>query len=84
MLLFGSKNWVVTPRMGKALGGDPGPGVKTVDGTALAEDTIWEVEIHLDGDGKGGGRVIENGRINLVAPEHGHTVHRYAITVKSV
>ena len=84
MLLVGSMNWVVTARMGKALGGDPGPGVKTVDGTALAEDTIWEVEIHLDGDCNGVGRERDSGGRHPAALEHGRTVHCYAITVRPV
>ena len=68
VLLFGSENWVVTLLMGKALGGVSGPGGKTVDGTAPAEDTGWEVDIHLSGDGKEEGRVLDDGRIHPAAP----------------
>ena len=46
-----------------------------VEGTAPAEDTGQEVDIHLCGNTKGGSGVIDDRRINLVAPEHGCTVH---------
>ena len=84
VLLFGSETWVVTPRMGKALGGGSGPGDETVDGTAPVEDTGQGVDIHLGGDGKGGGGVLDDGGIYLAAPEHGRTVHHYVITVRPV
>ena len=39
VLLFGAETWVVTPHMGKALGGGGSePGGKTADETAPAED----------------------------------------------
>ena len=84
VLLFGSETWVVTTRMGKALGGGSGPGDKTADGTAPAEDTIRAVDIHLVGDDKGGGGVIDNEGIHQAAPEHGRTLHLYTITVRPV
>ena len=55
-----------------------------VDGTAPAEDTGWEVYIHLSGNGKGGGGVLYNGGIHPASLEHDRTVHRYAITVRPV
>ena len=55
-----------------------------VDRTALTDDTGREVDIRLGGDGKGEGRLIGNGGIHMVAPEHGCTVHRYTITVRPV
>ena len=51
VLLFRSDNWVKKTRIGKALGGVPGPGVKTADRTATVEETKREVYIHLGGDG---------------------------------
>ena len=42
------------------------------------------MEIHLGGDGKGGGGFLENGVIRQVAPEHGHTVYSYAVIVRPV
>ena len=75
---------VVTPRVGKALGGGSGPGVKTADRTAPVEDTGREVGIHIGGDSKGRGKVIEDGGIYQVSPEHGRTVHSYAITIRPV
>ena len=61
-----------------------GSGSKMVDGTAPAEDNGQEMYIHLSGDGKGGGGVLDNGGIHPAAPEHGCTVHRYKITVRPV
>ena len=55
-----------------------------VDGTAPAEDNGQEMYIHLSGDGKGGGGVLDNGGIHQAAPEHGRTVDRCAITVRPV
>ena len=68
---------MVTPRMGKALGGGgSGPGGETVDGTAPAEDTGRKMDIHLGGDGKRGGGVLDSGGIHLAAPENSCTLHR--------
>ena len=53
VFLFGSETWVVTPNMGRALGGVPGPGGTTADGAAPAAETPREVEVHLVGGGKG-------------------------------
>ena len=66
--------------MGKALGGVSDPGGETADGTAPAEENVWDVEIHLRSGGKGGGRVLDDGGICQAAPEHGGTVYCYAIT----
>ena len=52
-----------------------GPVGKKADGTAPAEDTIWEVYIQLGGDGAGGVRVLDDGGIHVAAPEHSHVVH---------
>ena len=38
VLLFGSDTWVVTPLMGRDLGGVPVPGGATADGAAPAEE----------------------------------------------
>ena len=81
VLPFVSETWVVTPLIGKSLGGVSDPGGKTAYSTAPSEDTGREVEIHLVGNSKGGGGVLDNGGIHKAAPEHGRTVHRYAITV---
>ena len=80
ILLFGAETWVVTPCMGKALGGGSDPGGET----APAEDTGREVEIHLSGDGKGGGGILDDGGVYQGAAEHGRTVHPYTITVRPV
>ena len=84
VLLFKSETWMVNPCMGKALGGGSDPGGEMADGTAPAEDTGREVEMHLGSNGKGGGGVIDNGGIHQAAPEYGRIVHRYAITVRPV
>ena len=84
VLLFGSETWVVTPHVGKALGGVSGPGGETADGTALAEDTRGEGDIHLVGDGIGGGGVVDDEGIHKAVLEHGRTVHRCEITVRPV
>ena len=60
------------------------PSGYTFDGTAHAEDTGKEVDIHLGRNGKGGGGVLDYGGIHPEAPEHSRTVHRYAITVRPV
>ena len=65
-------------------GGGSGPGSDTAEGTAPVEDFRQEVEIHIGGDGKLGGGVLDDGGINQAEPEHGHTVHRYKITVRTV
>ena len=72
------------PLHGQGSGGVSGPGGDTVDGTAPAEDTGREVEIHFGGNGKGGYGVLDNGGINQEAQEHGRTVYCYAITVRPV
>ena len=61
VLIFRMDNWVVNPRMGKALGRVSGPGGKTADRMAPAEDSEQEVEIHLSSDGTGGGGGIGGG-----------------------
>ena len=72
------------PLHGNGPGGVSDPGDKTADGTAPAEDNGRNVEIHLGGGGKGGGGFLDDGGIRQAAPEHGHTVYRYAITVRPV
>ena len=84
VLLFGADTCVVTPRMGKALGGGSDPGDEMADGTSPTKDNGHEVDIHLGGGGKGGGRVLDDVGICQAAPEHGRTVHCYAITVRPV
>ena len=69
--------------MGTALGGFISRWRKA-DGTANAEDNGRDVEIHLDGGGKGDGGFLDDGGIRQVAPEHGRTVYRYTITVRPV
>ena len=39
VMLFGAETWVVTPRIGNALGEGSDPGGKTAYGTAPTEDT---------------------------------------------
>ena len=49
--------------MGKTLGvggGGSEPGDYTYDGTAPAEENGRDMEIHLDGGGQGGGRVLND------------------------
>ena len=84
VLIFVAETWVVTPHVGKALGWSSDPGGETDDGTAPAEDTGREVEIHLGGGGKGGGKILDDGGIYQAAAEHGCTVHCYVITVRPV
>ena len=67
-MIFGSKTWVVTTRMGKALGGVSVPGGKTDDGTAPAEDTGQGVDTHIDRDDTGGDEVLDDEIIHQVAP----------------
>ena len=64
--------------------GVSGPGDKTSDGEDPTEDTGREVDIHLGGDGTGGGGFLDYVRIHQAAPEHGRTVHCYVITVRLV
>ena len=51
---------------------------------AHAEDNGQDVGIHVGGGSKGGGRFLDDGGILQAAPEHGHTVYFYSITVKPV
>ena len=39
-----------------------------------------EVVVHIGGNGKGGGGVPDDGELHMTLPEHGCTIHRYAIT----
>ena len=70
--------------MNKALGVVSDPGGETADGTAPAEDTGWEADIHLGRGGKGGDGILDYVGVYQVAVEHGCTVNRYAITVTPV
>ena len=54
------------------------------DGADPAEKTGREVDVHLGVDGKGGGGVTDDGGLHPEVPEHGRTLHRYAITVRPV
>ena len=83
-LLFGLDTWLVTPPHGQGPGGGSGSGGKTTYRTAPAEDTKREVEIHLSGDGTVGSGGRGGGGIHQAFPEHGRTVHCYAITVRPV
>ena len=56
------------PLHGKGPGGVSDPGGGTTDGTAPAEDTGREVEIHLGGDGRGGRGVLDYALIHQAAP----------------
>ena len=60
------------------------PGVETADRKAPTEDNGRDVEIHLGGDGKGGGGFPDNGGICVAVPEHSRTVYCYKITVRPV
>ena len=84
VLLFGSDTWVVTPHMGKALGGVSNHCGDTVYGTAPTEDDGHELDIHLGGNGKGGGMVLDDEEKHLAAVEHIRTVHLYTITGRNV
>ena len=57
VLLFGAETWIVTPYMGRVLGGVPIPGGKTIDGEAPMAADIREIGIHLGSGGKGGGGI---------------------------
>ena len=83
-MLFGAETWVIIPCIGTALVRSSHPGGETDDGTAPAEDNGRDVEIHLYGCGKGGGKFLDDGVIRQAAPEHGRTVYRYTITVRPV
>ena len=54
------------------------------DGTDPAEDTGYEVGIHIGGGSKGGGRTIDDLGVYQAAAEYGRTVHCYSITVRPV
>ena len=84
VLIFGADTWVVPPPHGQGTGGISDPGVEKADGTAHADDNGREVEIHLCGGSKVGGRILDDGGVYQAAPEHGRTVNRYTITVRTV
>ena len=48
------------------------------------EDNGQEADIQIGGDGKGGGRVLDDEGIHLAASEHVRKVHHYIITVRPV
>ena len=72
------------PLHGQGPGGVSDLGGETADGTVTVEDTGQKVEIHLDGGGKGGGGILDDGGVYQAAAEHSCTVHRYTITVRPV
>ena len=59
-------------------------GRETSERKDLVEDNGRDVEIHLSSGSKGGGGVLDDGGICQGTPENGHTVYRYAITVRPV
>ena len=70
------------PPHGKGPGEVPGPGGNTTDRAATAAEALREVDVHLSGDGNGGGGVPHNGVIHSATQEQGHTEHCYAVTVR--
>ena len=69
------------PLYGQGPGGVSDLGGDTADRKDPAEDTRWEVEIHLGSGGKGGGGILDNGEVYQAAAENGCTVHSFVITV---
>ena len=57
-------------------------GDEMVDGASPEKDTSQEVEINLDGGGKGGGGILNDGGVYQAAVEHGCTLHCYAINAR--
>ena len=51
--------------MGRSLGGFEEQVERGLMGRLLRQKTLWEVEVHLGGDGKGGGGVPNDGGIHL-------------------
>ena len=72
------------PPHGQVPGGVSDPGGYMADRMAPAEETGQEVEIHLGGGGKGGGKIFENEGVYQLAAEHGCIVLFYAITYRPV
>ena len=69
---------------GQGPGGVSDLGVETADRTSPEEEIRQEVDIHLGGGGKGGGRIIDYGGVYQAAAKNSRTVHCYAITVRPV
>ena len=63
------------PLYGKGPGESPVIGEVESDGAATAEETIWEVGLHLRGDSKGGGGFSDDGGVHFPKAEHGRAVH---------
>ena len=62
VLIFGTDTLVPPPPPhGQGPGGVTRPGGMVSDGVSLAEENRREVGLHLVGNGKGGGGVIDNG-----------------------
>ena len=57
MLIFGANMWVVTPHMGRVLGGFQIPGGTATDGASATAEFRWKVGVHLGGGGERGGGV---------------------------
>ena len=72
------------PPHGQGPRGVSEPGGDIADGTAPAEDTGQEVEIHLRGGGKGEGVILDDGVLYQVVAEYSSTVHLYDIPVRPV
>ena len=68
------------PPHGKGTVGVTGPGGAAYDGADPTEETRQEVRVHLDGDGKRGGRFSDDREIHLSKAEHSRAVHCYAIS----
>ena len=63
--LLGLGTWVVAPRMGRGLGGVPGPDGAMADGATTAAENWQEVGVQLGGDSKGRGGVLDNGGVHV-------------------
>ena len=61
--------------MGRSLRGVPVPGGDTDDVAATAKYNWREVDVHLSGNGKGGGGVTDDGGIHLATQKHVQTVN---------
>ena len=63
------------PPHGQGLGRVPGLGGAASDRADPVTENILEVGVHLISNGKGGGRVIDDGGVNSAKVEHGRTIH---------
>ena len=75
ILIFGSEMWVVTPPIGKNLGGGSPPGLKADHGKETSVAIQWNLSVPRACGGDIGGEVGGTINVNLQNSEHSGPVY---------